>query len=261
MRLDSLGASSYPARVARTVDGDEAMIKTLLIEEFRLLTFRPVTSAVHTHARAFLIFGLFFTWLAGVGRYWDNPKAHLWQHLGLGSVAYVFVLALIIWALLAPLRPQNWSYRNVLLFITLTAPPAVLYAIPVERFMSLAAARSANAWFLAVVAAWRVALFVVFLQRVARLAPGAVLVATMLPLAIIVMALTALNLEHVVFQIMGGLNTPPGPNDSAYGVVVMLSVLSFLLSPFLIVAYLGLIWRVRRAASQEKKQQSDSVPS
>ena len=38
-------------------------------------------------------------------------------------------LALIIWALLAPLRPRNWSYRNVLLFITLTAPPAVLYAV------------------------------------------------------------------------------------------------------------------------------------
>lgn len=234
------------------------MIKTLFIEEFRLLTFRPVSSAVHTHARAFLIFGLLFTWLAGVGRYWDNPKAHLWQHLGLGSVAYVFVLALIIWALLAPLRPQNWSYGNVLLFITLTAPPAVLYAIPVERFMSLAAARSMNAWFLAVVAAWRVALFVVFLKRVARLAPGVVLVATMLPLAIVVMGLTALNLEHVVFQIMGGMGHQ-GPNDGAYQLVVMLSLLSFLLSPLLLVAYLGLIWRVQRAARTEKKQQTDSV--
>ncbi len=108
------------------------MIKTLLLNEWRFLTFRPVSSAVPAHWRALLIFGLLFTWLAGIGRYWDNPRAHVWQYLGLGSVAYVFVLALIIWLLLAPLRPKNWSYRNVLLFITLTAPPAILYAIPVR---------------------------------------------------------------------------------------------------------------------------------
>jgi hypothetical protein len=73
------------------------MIKTLLREEFRLLTFRPISSAVPAQWRAFLIFGLFFTWLAGVGRYWDNPRADLWQSLGLGSLVYVFVLALMIW--------------------------------------------------------------------------------------------------------------------------------------------------------------------
>jgi len=99
------------------------MLKTLLHDEWRLLTFRPMSQAIRTHWHAYLVFGLIFTWLAGIGRYWDNPRAELWQYLGLGSVAYVFVLALIIWAILAPLRPKNWSYRNVLLFLTLTAPP------------------------------------------------------------------------------------------------------------------------------------------
>lgn len=47
--------------------------------------------------KAFLAYGFIFTWLAGVGRYWDNPRAELWQIMGLGSIAYVFVLALIIW--------------------------------------------------------------------------------------------------------------------------------------------------------------------
>ncbi|MFL6259215.1 MAG: hypothetical protein ACJ76Y_05835, partial [Thermoanaerobaculia bacterium] len=114
------------------------MLNKIVADELRLLTFRAPSQAVATNWKAYLAFGLFFTWLAGVGRYWDNPRAELWQLAGLGSIAYVFVLAVILWLLLAPLRPKNWSYRNVLTFVTLTAPPAVLYAIPVERFMSSA---------------------------------------------------------------------------------------------------------------------------
>src|SRR3712207_7552248 len=44
-----------------------------------------------------LAFGLACTWLVGVGRYWDNPRASLLQHLGVGSVVYVFALALLLW--------------------------------------------------------------------------------------------------------------------------------------------------------------------
>ncbi len=227
------------------------MIRTLLIEEARFLTFRPVSSAVHTHWQAFLAFGLVFTWLAGIARYWDNPRAYLWQHLGFGSIAYVFVLALVIWLLLAPLRPKNWSYRNVLLFITLTAPPAILYAIPVERFMAADAAGAANAWFLAVVAAWRVSLFAVFLHRVGGLRAGAVVVGTLLPLAIIVVTLSSLNLEHVVFDLMSGIREEArSQNDAAYDIVFMLSVLSFLAAPFLVVAYLIFVYKAWRGARQ-----------
>lgn len=223
------------------------MIATLLLDELRFLTFRPVSSAIRTHWKAYLAFGLVFTWLAGVGRYWDNPRAEPWQLLGLGSLAYVFVLAAIVWLLLAPLRPNNWSYRNVLLFITLTAPPAVLYAIPVERFLSEGAARTANAWFLAVVAAWRVALLVVFLRRTAGLSAGSVVLATLLPLALIVSTLAMLNLEHVVFELMSGnREDTSGPNDAAYVVVLLLSYLSFLLSPILVIWYVALVVRAWR---------------
>ena len=158
------------------------MIKQLLMDEFRFLTFRRMSPAIRDHWKAFLVFGLTFTWLAGVGRYWDNPRASLWQYLGLGSLAYVFVLALIIWALVAPLKPRNWSYRNVLLFITLTAPPAVLYAIPVERFMTSGDAVVANIAFLATVASWRVVLYALFLRRTAGLSLVSVIVCTLLPL-------------------------------------------------------------------------------
>ena len=224
-------------------------IKTLLREELRLLTFRPVSSAVATHWRAFLIFGLFFTWLAGIGRYWDNPRAHLWQYLGLGSVIYVFVLAFVIWAMLLALRPKNWSYRNVLLFVTLTSPPAILYAIPVERFMTTEAAVSANVWFLAIVATWRVALYAVFLRRTAALSAGRVIVGTLLPIAIIVVTLSVLNLEHVVFAMMGGTRPDArSVNDSTYLIVMTLSLISIMLAPILVIAYAVLVYRSWRDA-------------
>lgn len=214
------------------------MIGHLLRDEWRFLTFRRMSPAVREHARAYLAFGLVFTWLAGIGRYWDNPRAFWWQHLGLGSLAYVFALALIVWLLIAPLKPRHWSYRNVLLFVTLTAPPAVLYAIPVERFLAVEDAVRANVWFLAVVATWRVALYAVFLRRTGGLSGPATVVGTLLPLTIIVVALTALNLEHVVFNLMGGLRPEDtSANDGAYFVVLVLSVLSVTIAPVVLLAY------------------------
>ncbi len=226
-------------------------IKQVLLEEWRFLTFRSMSPAVVAHWRAFLAFGLLFTWLAGVGRYWDNPRAHLWQNLGMGSVAYVLVLALVIWALIAPLKPRNWSYVRVLLFVTLTAPPAVLYAIPVERYMRPESAVLANVWFLVVVAGWRVGLYAAFLRRTAGLSNGAAFVGTLLPLTLIVVALSALNLEHVVFRIMGGLRVDEqSSDDGAYSVVVLLSAISISLTPFVLAAYGALIYRARRVAKQ-----------
>jgi hypothetical protein len=223
------------------------MIKTLLREEFRLLTFRPVSSAVAAHWREFLLFGLLFTCLAGIGRYWDNPRAHLWQYMGLGSLIYVFVLAFVIWAMLIALKPKNWSYRNVLLFVTLTSPPAILYAIPVERFMSREAAVSANVWFLAIVAIWRLGLYAVFLRRTARLSVGAVIVGTLFPITIIIVALAILNLEHVVFNLMSGIREDErSVNDGAYGFVLTLSLFSILLAPILAIAYGILVNRAWR---------------
>src|SRR6185503_738699 len=105
----------------------------------------------------------------------------------------------------APLRPRNWSYKNVLLFLTLTSPPALLYAIPVEKFMTLPNARTANVWFLALVALWRVALLIRFLLRTGGLSWGATIVATLLPITVIIFVIASLNLEHVVFSLMGGL--------------------------------------------------------
>lgn len=196
-----------------------------------------------------MTFGIGFTWLCGIGRYWDNPKADLWQHLGLGSVIYIFILALILWLVILPLKPENWSYRNVLLFVSLTAPPAILYAIPVERFMSLDSAQRANVWFLAVVAIWRVALLLKYLKSAAGLSGLRVLVATLLPLTLIVSLLTALNLEHVVFKLMAGLEeSEKSANDGAYGILFIITLFSVMASPVLLTFYGWFIYDGRRRA-------------
>lgn len=228
------------------------MISSILRAEWRFLTFRGLGPDVQSHGGAYLAFGLVFTWLAGLGRYWDNPRAEPWQLLGFGSLAYVVVLAALLWLVALPLEPRRWSYRNVLLFVALTAPPAVLYAIPVERFLTADAARSANAWFLAVVATWRVALLLHFLRTVAALSWPRAIVALLLPLIAIVLALTVLNLEHVVFDLMSGTREADrSGNDAAYTVVVLVTVVSIVLAPFVVAAYAALaysIWKDRRAS-------------
>lgn len=220
-------------------------LKKVLSDEIKLLTFRKFKLDTSVF-KWYLAFGIGVTWLAGIGRYWDNPRADLWQYLGLGSVAYIFVLAFILWVMIMPLKPANWSYRNVLLFVSLTALPALLYAIPVERFMSLDSAQQANVWFLAVVALWRVALLVIYLHRVARLPVESVIVATLLPLTLIVTALTMLNLEHVVFNIMAGLSEhEPSANDSAYLILMLITWISVLLSPLLLILYFWCVFNPR----------------
>lgn len=222
------------------------MLKQIIEDQLRFLTFRQPSRAMVTDWRAYLLFGMAVTWLAGVGRYWDNPKAALFQHAGLGSVAYALCLSALLWALFYPLRPRHWQYRNVLLFVSLCSLPALLYAIPVERFMSMESAQKANAWFLGIVATWRVALLSVFLHRVAALRPLAVLIATLLPVTMIVVALTILNLEHVVFDIMAGIrHENRSQNDLAYDMVLRISIFSMMALPFLLLAYGILAYRAR----------------
>jgi hypothetical protein len=193
----------------------------------RLLFFRSSREELLALDQRHLVLGLVSTWLVGMGRYWDDPGAHLLQHLGVGSVVYVFALSGFLWLLLWPLGPADWTYRRLLTFVSLVSPPAALYAIPVERFLTLDMARSVNVWFLAVVATWRVALLAFYLRRSARLPWLSMSVATLLPLGVIVTVLTMLNLERAVFDVMGGLNRQGTANDSAYLVLILLTMASW----------------------------------
>lgn len=212
----------------------------------RFLTFRAPREDWLLLDHRHLALGLICTWAVGIGRYWDHPNAHPLQYLGAGSLMYVVLLSLLLWLVIAPLRPQDWSYKRVLTFVSLTSAPAALYAIPVERFYDLETARTINVWFLLVVAAWRVALLGFCLNRMARLRVWAAAVATLLPLTVIIAALASLNLERAVFDIMGGLRQGGTAHDNAYQALVGLAILSFLAVGPLFLTYLVLIVEARR---------------
>jgi hypothetical protein len=231
--------------------------RKILADQRDLLLFRPFRPPLAEHWPAYLAWGLFTAWLVGIGRYWDHPSAALWQYLGLGSLAYVFILALILWAVVAPLRPANWSYLGVLIFVALTSLPALLYAIPVEKFMSLRNAQNMNVLFLAVIAVWRVSLLMTFLRRAAKLTPPAAAIAGLLPIALIVTTLVALNLEQAVFDIMGG-NREPTQNDVAYFILILISAVSVLASPFLLIIYLVLVYQARRLPAKSSDAASQA---
>jgi hypothetical protein len=227
--------------------------RSILSAVVRLLTFRITREEFLHFNHRHLAFGIACTWVVGVGRWWDDPGASLLQHLGIGSVVYIFILSALLWLVIWPLKPQNWSYRHVLTFVALTSPPAILYAIPVERLASLGTARTLNVWFLATVAAWRVALLFFYLGRHARLSAFPVAVAALLPITFVVVALTLLNLERAVFDVMGGLREGGTANDSSYGVLVTLTLLSMLLFVPLALCYVFLsVWaRTRKRGVSE----------
>lgn len=191
------------------------------------------------------------SWVVGLGRYWDHPSAHAWQYLGLGSVIYIFVLSLLLFVMVWPLRPLTWSYKNVFVFVGMTSLPAVLYAIPVERFMELKTAQTVNGLFLAVIALWRVAIFMWFLNKIARLNDWRTIIGTLMPLTLIVFALTFLNLEHAVFNIMEGVReSNQTPYDGAYHTVLLLSVASLVSFPLLLIFYVCAIFRRKVPATR-----------
>lgn len=195
--------------------------------------------------------GLIGTWLVGMGRYWDDDRASLLQKLGLGSVIYIFLLALFIWLIVQPFRIACWTYFRVLIFISLTSYPAILYAIPVERFVSIGIANSINVWFLTIVALWRLFLLYYFLKQFTRLSAGNILTITFMPICLIISALTALNLHRVVFNIMGGIRNPT-PHDSSYFVLMFLTVISMILSIPLLIAYSIAVHSSRKKMMKEE---------
>jgi hypothetical protein len=211
-----------------------------VVAMFRLIFFRAHQAKLTTIGWRHFVIGLVCTWLVGMGRFWDNPRVGVLQHLGVGSVIYIFILSVFLWLVIWPLRPQNWSYFKVLTFISMVSPPAALYAIPVEKFVSLETANTINACLLAIVAGWRVALLIYYLTQSAQLEVFPTFVATFFPLTIIVVTLTLLNLDKVVFDAMGGIRDP-SPNDRAYDILSLLSLFSIMLFIPLLICYLYIL--------------------
>lgn len=210
-----------------------------------LLLFESTREEMINFKRSHFIAGLIGTWIVGMGRYWDDPEASLLQHLGLGSVIYIFLLAAFIWLILLPFKIEKWRYFTVVTFIGLTSFPAVFYAIPVERFFDMETATSMNAWFLGIVAAWRLALLFFFLKRFTQLEIWKIITVTLMPICLIISTLTVLNLHRVVFAVMGGFREA-NSYDDAYTVLVILTGVSMILTIPLLMAYITAIVQSRK---------------
>jgi hypothetical protein len=216
----------------------------------RLLTFRARLEDYESLGSRQLIMGLIVCWIVGMGRYWDDPRAVLLQKAGVGSVVYVFALAALLWLTVKPLNPKRFSYVGILTFVTMTSPPAMLYAIPVEKWMSLEAANDVNLKFLSIVALWRLGLWIHYLRRYALFTGFRTFVTATLPLAFIFMALVEMNLHHVVFNIMGGIReADQSSQDAAYGALWLFGLFAFPVSCIAGIGWLSFIlqgWHDRR---------------
>jgi hypothetical protein len=248
------------------MNSDHLPFTDVLRTTWRLLTFRLKPEEFDAMSGRHLLVGLIFTWMAGVGRYWDAPRGHFLQYAGLGSVIYVIVLAAMLWLVIKPLAsPGVGDYRRLLTFLALTSPPAWLYAIPVERFMEREEAASMNLHFLQIVALWRLALLVLYLRRAVRLKVGVCFVAVLLPMSGLVMALALLNLEHVVFELMGGMRDSDRTSaDLSYQFVFVLGMMSMPVFKITFCVWVGLVLYSaleRRKNSLNKKISGPSVPT
>jgi hypothetical protein len=200
----------------------------------RLISFRISREEILQFDSWHLLIGIIATWLVGIGRWWDDPRASIIQYLGLGSVIYIYVLSLFIYLIVLHFKPPYWNYRILLFFISLPFFHAALYAIPVERFMSVSNAAYRNVKFLIIVTVYRIALLVFFLSRLTRLKGIYVITLTLLPVCLIIVVLTVLNLERAVFYIIGGIRDETS-HDRAYAILNGLTFFSLILLPLLII--------------------------
>lgn len=226
---------------------------SILGTAFLALTFRATQRDLLKLNFRHLAFGLVCTWIVGMGRYWDSADATLAQHMGIGSLIYVMALGLLIWLVGRPLAGSDWSFRRLLTFITLTSPPALLYAIPVERLCDSSTAQSLNLGLLGLVAAWRVALLVFYLSRLGAMRWYSVGLLTLLPLTAIVGFVTVLNLQHAVLSAMAGLQgplTPPMLRIEEW--INWLGMLSYIAFGILLVAYFRMAMGPNLARRRER---------
>ncbi len=214
-------------------------MKAIFTDLWKFLTFRADQKDYERFGLWHFAVGFCFTWMVGILRNWDFPEAPIWAKLGLGSLVYIFLLTSVMWVSNALQGYENLSFTRILTVISMTAPPAVIYGIPVEAFMSLEGAQYANLCFLCIVALWRVTLFVHFLCVAGGNFFGRAMLVVFAPICLIALGLLSTGRIKYTIDLMGGLNRQPsGPNDAADA---LLLTLGFLSVPGLLMAIVALI--------------------
>lgn len=157
-----------------------------------------------------LVVGFLFVISAGFARYYDS--AYLvseWTVMLRGIGVSVFnSLSFFVVASLFATRGVEWKgfltrYVNFLGLFWMTAPTALLYAIPYERFLSPLDAVHANAWTLAFVSVWRV----VLITRILSILLGVSWIAMLFPVLLIsdaAVLAASMMMPQPIVDLMGG---------------------------------------------------------
>ena len=153
--------------------------------------------------------GMIFVFSAALAREYDGEDLrrepwHLLIPLLASLVVSIPLFALVRRTDVVPRRRFVEEYRAFLTLFWLTAPLALLYGIPYERFLSPLGAVVANLWTLGLVAAWRVAL----MTRVVSIVTGRSAVFSFFLVMLVADAFAAVAMMLVplpVLQLMGGI--------------------------------------------------------
>jgi hypothetical protein len=207
-----------------------ARLRAALRDTFRLLTFRSTREDLLALDHSHLAVGVLATWLAGVARYSHIPTYSWEKPIGVGSLVYLPALSLFLWLIYLPLRPEAWTFLRTLTFVSLTSPPAFLQAIPIELCLDYRENRVASAWILGVVTVWRTALLLWFLVRSAGLKPHEALVSVLLPLDLIVLALSSFDVRHAISDYV-----------NAFRELDVLALMAFIYLPIPAVFYVAVV--------------------
>ncbi len=220
-----------------------------------------------------LLVGALLVILGGISRNYDhldlihNPEWIVGPYIASAITSMVVFACLYpylgLWKVTktnAPGRIPGASYLSFLTIYWMTAPCALLYAIPVESFTDLVTATKWNVTFLALVSIWRVAL----MTRALNVLTGAGLftsfTAILFP-ASVMMCIGSLFKSLSLVGIMGGVKLPPHTE-----VLQKASSFTMLVSFWLAVASLCVIMysttfnKSRKTATQPLPWKKISIP-
>lgn len=212
-----------------------------------LIGRRDAIVAVAADRRSLWIGGLFVLSAAFAREYDGHDLLHEPWHL-LIPFAASLPLSLILFSFIRlgsnrkAKLPGFWTaYRQFLNLFWMTAPLALLYAIPYERFLSEGAAAEANMWTLGLVAAWRVLL----ISRAIGIMAGCSASSAFFPVMLVADAsiLLAIRLmPQPIFQVMGGIRQTGGER-ALLGAILWTEIIGF---PSLLIWLIGTVWVISR---------------
>lgn len=242
-----------------TVECDEQPLSALTVLGY----FSGNRRCIHAVANCprGLLLGAVLVTLAGFAREYDGEDLlHEPWHLIIPHAAS-FITSFLLFVMLRLTGIGRWpaqlsfgnGYAKLLNLYWMTAPLALVYAVPVERWMSGRAATQANLWMLAIVAGWRVALITRAILVAFDARPVWKIVVMVLLFGDAVMLLALWLLPVPVLQFMGGVRMTES-ESLIQATSFLLQAAGYLALPVLLIAWLFPsdcrdTWRWKAAAS------------